>query len=458
MKTDMNIGRRVNRALFRYGIYGPDTFVLGRPFFSTLRQLEVSQYWSEEELCRLQERKLKSVVEAAVANVPYYRDSLADVVTHNWSVSDLPLITKDLIRDRQESFLSEVVSRTSSKTTGGSTGQPVTIVKSGEAMGWEQAGTWRAYRWAGLEVGDSHLRFWGVPLDRQSQFTARARDFLLHRRRCSAFAFDEADLDRYYKLLCKFRPSYLYGYVSMLEEFARFISSDARKKVDFLTCVISTSEVLSPPQRQVIEDGLGCNVFNEYGCGEFGSIAHECEHGSLHITSENVIVESMKDGEVCAEGEVGELVVTELNNSAMPLIRYCIGDFGAVSKSSCRCGRHLPVLDNLFGRAYDTIINSEGRKFHGEFFLYILEGCRNSGLDIRGMQVIQKSHEEIEIKIVADSDFQRIKEFFTAKLSADFDEKSKLTFTRVSEIERERSGKMRLIVGCKDILDDRSRE
>ena len=120
-------------------------------------------------------------------------------------------------------------------------------------------------------------------------------------------------------------------------------------------------------QRELIKDVFSTRVFNEYGSGELGSVAHECEEGSLHLSAENMIVEVVDGNRPCTAGEMGELVVTELNNYAAPLIRYRTGDFASRSDKKCKCGRGLPVIEHLFGRAYDTLTNFEGKRFHGEF-------------------------------------------------------------------------------------------
>src|SRR5207249_28486 len=160
------------------------------------------------------------------------------------------------------------------------------------------------------------------------------------------------------------------------------------------------SEVLSAHDRRLIESTFATKVFNEYGSGELGSIAHECEEGSLHISAENMIVEVLDGDRPCQSGEVGELVVTELNNYATPLIRYRTGDFAALSRAQCKCGRTLPFIENLFGRAYDTIRNREGKLFHGEFMMYIFEEAQRRNLGINAFQVTQLDLVSFDIKVV----------------------------------------------------------
>ena len=88
-----------------------------------------------------------------------------------------------------------------------------------------------------------------------------------------------------------------------------------------------------------------------------------------------------------------------------PLIRYRTGDFASQSKEKCQCGKTLPVIENLFGRAYDTLKNSEGKLFHGEFIMYIFEEAQRKNLGIRAFQVMQEDVRSFRIKIVPDEQY-----------------------------------------------------
>jgi phenylacetate-CoA ligase len=334
------------------------------------------------------------------------------------------------------------------KTTGGSTGEPVTIRKTRNAMAWELAATWRGYSWAGIEIGDRQGRFWGVPLGTKDRARAKLIDFIANRRRCSAFSFGDHDLRTYTEMLRRFRPKYLYGYVSMIEEYARYFQRNGTTPPFQLKCVITTSEVLTEYHRKLIGDVFVTRVFNEYGSGELGSVAHECEKGSLHVSAENLVVEVLNGNRPCGAGETGELVITELNNYATPLIRYRTGDFAALSDRNCGCGRSLPVIENLFGREYDTLRNHEGKLFHGEFIMYIFEEAQKRNLGIRAFQVVQADLRTFKISIVPDVNYGRAtEEFISHRIRENFDRNASIIYERVHRIERTPSGKMRIIIG-----------
>ena len=141
----------------------------------------------------------------------------------------------------------------SNKTTGGSTGQAITIRKNTNALARERVVTWMAYKWAGIGIGDVQARFWGVPITRNKRFVYRLLDFISNRVRLSAFNLTTSVLEDYYDTINAVRPAYLYGYVSIIAEFANFIKLNNLKPPSSLQCIITTSEILHPSTRNIIE-------------------------------------------------------------------------------------------------------------------------------------------------------------------------------------------------------------
>ena len=441
---------------YKYCFYYPAVFIKTKNFFTCLDELNKSQYFSKQQLDKRRLEKLNSIVEFAKSNIPYYKKSLAHVengmLTSVQDIDKLPFINKVDLKTTPQLFVPQNKSLfVTSKTTGGSTGQPVTILKTREAMGAELAATWRGYSWAGVKIGDMQARFWGLSYDARKARAARVTDFVCNRIRLSAFSYTSDTLSNYRKILRDKRPDYYYGYVSMLVEYAGYIrTSSAKNRVaKNLKAIITTSEVLHKSQKELLEDTFGVKVYNEYGCGEIGTIAHECEYGNMHVSDENIILETINDSGVCAPGEVGEIVVTELSNKAFPLIRYRLGDYGSVSDRACPCGRNLQILDGLKGRAYDIVESPDGRKFHGEFFMYIFEDAERMGLGVAKFQVIQEGLEQIRIKIVPGHSYKQdeleklVREYVGKNLGTTVH----VVFEVVEDISREMSGKMRLIVG-----------
>jgi phenylacetate-CoA ligase len=443
----------VNQLFFKYGIYFPAVLVQGQKVPLHLRSLNKTQWAPPDRLEAIQNKKLQALLAYAKSAIPYYQESLRGVAIESRfsleRLATLPFVKKAELQANQKCFVqTRGAARLTRKTTGGSTGQAVTIWKTAEAIAQEHAANWRGFDWAGISIGDRQARFWGVAFRKKDRLKARIADFIANRKRCSAFSFAEREMLIYTRRLNRFKPRYFYGYVSMLTAYADYLRSSGDRLGFDLQAVIPTSEVLTSYHRQLFQDSFGARVFNEYGCGELGTIAHECEKGSMHVNAENLIIEILKGDRPCGPHEIGEIVATDLNNTGMPLVRYRLGDFGSLSSAPCPCGRTLPIIENIAGRAYDLVYNRDGRMFHGEFFMYIFEEVKRENLGIGSFQVVQKDFEHFIVKVVPTSGYRAETErLISERIRQGYGSYAQISFVPVSEIGREPSGKMRLIVG-----------
>lgn len=434
----------MNRWVNQNIVYNSALLLRREWFYPYLKYLEMSQWQTLESIREKQEKRLAVLCGVAKRNSHYYKKILPDSITLE-SLHEVPFLDKHLLREKSLDLRANCSKFDRAKTTGGSTGAAVTIYKNPRAMAEELAATWRGYNWAGVNVGDRQGRFWGVPSSLQDRLRIQLIDFICNRIRISAFARTQDDWKLAYRALKSFKPTYFYGYASIIKEFANFMLGFEHELKP--NSIISTSEVLTNPDRELIENVFSCRVYNEYGCGEVGTIAHECEHGRLHINAENLIVEVIDEkGTLVSSCQDGELVVTDLSNLAMPLIRYRMADWGVISNEACPCGRNLPILKHVFGRAYDSLINNSGKKFHGEFFLYIIEDANKKGLKVDGVQFLQFKNNSITVKLIcSDNVYNNLTNFIKDRLVINFDNNIEITFIKVDQIKREPSGKLRVV-------------
>lgn len=422
--------------------------------FGAIGELEVLQAASPAEHDAAVQRRLASIIGFAGRKVPLYRRRWGAVGAPDPSVAELllaeiPLLSKeDVQRHADELRAADGPWRVTHKTTGGSTGQVVTIVKDRSATAHEMAASWLGYGWYGIAPGDRSARFWGAPTTARRWLRATLTDFVMNRVRFSAFAFRDADLERYWSRCLAFEPAYFYGYVSMLEQFARFVLARGYDPSELgLRAVVTTSEVLTGPQRELIERAFGAPVQNEYGCGEVGPIAYECPNGSLHVMSPNVHVEVLTERGLPAEdGEIGEVVITDLHNRAMPLVRYRLGDL-AIRGRPCACGRSFPVLATVVGRSLDFVETPDGRRYHGEFFAYLCEDLRAAGCPVERIQVTQHVPDSVELSVVlaeATLGVDRVADQILAEARTRLPGMH-VTLRHVREIPRTAGGKLRVV-------------
>lgn len=438
-------------------VYRAAVYAVGEgDLFTRLRQLDRMQWDSEDRLRTYQDSMLGEILTHARLTSIFYEDRIPKIVpSHSASTTllEVPLLEKRDIQQHADEMRSRGLSgRVSRKTTGGSTGEPVTILKDRRATAYERAAMWLAYGWFDVQMGDRAARFWGTPYTWKRRIASRVGDLCMNRIRFSAFEFDDRKLGEYWEQLGHFDPDYVHGYVSMLEQMARWALREGIPCELQLKSVIATSEVLTGPQRTAIKDAFGAPVQVEYGCGEVGPIAHQCPEGSLHIMAPNLRVEVLRpDGTHASPGESGEIVLTDLHNRAMPLIRYRVGDSGIVG-GTCSCGRGLPILEKVWGRAYDFVELPDGRRYHGEFFMYVFEDLRSSGTPIGQFQVIQTQDDRLQVLLTSG---EKITASTRSAIVGTLGRRLpgvQVSVEQVPEIPRTHSGKMQVIK--RELQDD----
>jgi phenylacetate-CoA ligase len=210
-------------------------------------------------------------------------------------------------------------------------------------------------------------------------------------------------LNGYVEEFRKFKPEVIKGYANAIYMLAKYCNDNSIEDLQPRT-LITSAEKLLDSRRSVIEDAFNAKVFDYYGSREIGAIAAECEeHNGYHISAENIVLESIRDGESTSFGEEGAVIVTNLRNYGMPFIRYQIGDVGKLSDEKCSCGRGLPMMSSIEGRLSDflAIYDKKADKivpymvgapgFVGAIFMYV---------PVNSYRVIQERLDKIRIQLV----------------------------------------------------------
>ena len=267
---------------------------------------------------------------------------------------------------------------------------------------------------------------------------------LYNRYNFSAYDLSPSNMKKWINDIYKIKPKSIYSYASSAYFFAQYILN---YKVDLsglgLKAVICTSEPLFKEQRSFISKALNCPVVNEYGVSESGICAFECPRGGFHIMSENIYLEIVRNGKNIKDGEIGEIVITQLNNFSAPLIRYHTGDLGKIQNKNCACGRGSQILDSVSGRIHDIIITPDKRIVHGEFFSHIMDNA----IGVKQFQVIQENLSHIRVKIVKAKSFDKgNEEFIINKIKSQFGPQTNIKLEYFEKLIPNDNGKFSWII------------
>lgn len=415
------------------------------------RALEQSQWWPRERLEQQQLERLRALL-AQAADVPYWRGLFERLgfepgkVRQLSDLQALPLLDKATIRANVEAMKHPSAAGLTRFNTGGSSGEPLIFFIGRERVSHDVAAKWRATRWWGVDIGDPEIVVWGSPIELGAQDRLRAwRDRLLRTELLPAFEMSEARLDDFVAAIRSRRPRMLFGYPSALAHIARHAEQRGQRMDDLgLRVAFVTSERLYDEQRETITRVFGCPVANGYGGRDAGFIAHACPEGGMHLTAEDLVVEIVDaQGRVLPAGQAGEVVVTHLATRDFPFIRYRTGDIAVLDETVCSCGRGLPMLKEIHGRATDFVVASDGTVMHGLALIYVLRDAPG----ISAFKITQFSLQHCRVELVADTAFDATQEpdivdAFRSRLGPGV----RVEIVYTERIEAEQSGKFRYVV------------
>lgn len=376
-----------------------------------VRYVERGQFDSEHVVRARQNVRLRRLIHHAVACSPYYRQQFqrlglsTDAIRTSSDLDQVPVLTKQCLRSNAEKLRSESFLKPSlvTKTTSGSTGVPLRVLLDRPGLAWKRATTLNADEWSGWRRGSRVARAWGNPEYRHFGPKGWLRNRLLERAiHLDTLKMDQTDLERFSDRLSRFRPKLIFGHAHSVYLLAQFLR-DRDRVPPQPDGIITTAMVLHDFQRRLIEQVFGCRVTNRYGCEEVSLIACECpEHQGLHVNIESVVVEILKDGRPAPAGIPGHVVVTDLANYAMPLIRYQVGDMAIWADGVCRCGRAAPRLARIEGREADYVVTSSGHFISG---ISLTENFATQVPGVLQLQIVQERVDYFRFRIVRGRDF-----------------------------------------------------
>lgn len=386
--------------------------------------------------------------------VPYYADILRGLSTGEIDRDPqgclllLPVLSKELIRTNFSRLQSKDNDRRNcdQNTSGGSTGEPVRLIQDAAYRDTSCALQWLCHHQLGSDLGEANVRLWGSERDLEKGTQspkARFFNWLTNTTWINAFQMSPQRMREAIQLLNRKRPRLIVAYAQAVYELARFAERE-QIRVEPQRAVMTSAGTLYGFMREKIRTVFQCPVYNLYGSREVSDIAWELPgREGLWVAPWANFIEIVDDqGRPVPAGTEGNILVTSLTNYAMPMVRYRIGDRGALMPG-LESGQ-AQVLKNISGRDVDVFRTSNQTLVDGEYFTHLLYFRPW----VRQFQVIQKKPDHLVFKVISGhgKPCQHELEEITARSRLAMGGDCHIDFEFVTELPAAASGKFRYTI------------
>lgn len=404
---------------------------------------------SYEELKSYQRQRYAKFIQFAIKNSAYYNKTLAHIkdVADIDNISKLPITAKEDLRKNIDSIVAKTSENLEVSKTGGTTGKSLEV-KSFVRNVQERFAFLDDFRSRyGYKLGEKTAWFSGknllTPTDvKKSRFWKT--DVFYKVRYYSTFHIKEEYLKSYIDNLIKYKPKYMVGFPSTMNEIAKYgLQNGISFPNNIVNAIFPTAETTTEEVRSNLQTFFKANVYDQYASSEGAPFIFECKEGNLHMELQSGVFEVLDENDLPTQS--GRLIVTSFTTEGTPLIRYDIGDSVTLENINavCSCGNNNPLVKEIQGRIDDYIYSEENGKIN-------LGNISNTLKDTEGIvkfQVIQNSVSLIQILIIVDENVYnaRIEKKFIQNWRDRVGYKMQIDIEYVSYLNNEKSGKFRMV-------------
>ncbi len=449
----------------------------------------LSERLPEDQLHEMQFKKFQNLMEYAYQWIPYYKAKFHELGFRPQDLQRLeniklipPLSRNDLINHKEQlvdlryrsalaaadqargdpgvpiPFAALRKHRLVRNTSSGTTGNPTVFYEDGSRTALNWAYELRLKSWYGIKPGNKEARMVRVATDfKPNSKSLLFRKYFWNQLLLPGMNLSEEDYALCFQKILLFKPKILFGITSALMGLADYVHRIHQDSFPhFLKLIVTWASALYEHEKETLEKTFHCPVTNLYSAREVGHVAALCPYGAFHINQENLYVEHESNGEFHMRDVGGELMITTLDLSPMPLIRYRMGDIGKVIKTTCSCGRTLQELTSLMGRTGEIFISKEGRMIAPNFWCRIFMLGNHADV-VKRFQVVYTRDKNIIIRIEKGAGYTPNTEDHLKKtIESSFSSKTQILFQYLDKIEPQTSGKYLLVINEANAANHRS--
>jgi len=392
----------------------------------------------------IQHRRLQDMVQYAYDNVRYYRKLFESAGVNPRDIRTpedlhrIPISNREQIQNLSaEDIVSAKINLRKCKriTTGGSSGIPLVVFIR------QRDNDFNDLVWARTSL-ENGKRLQDTTVYLKFHFPPRMWFEKLGIWKKEIISLSEPPQKKIERLI-RLKPDIIRGNPFELRFLAEIIKQQKIKgiKPRIIFCMGS---LLDQSSRELLQSVFQAEVFDFYGTTELGCVAWECSmHRGYHVNMDTVVVEIIKDGKKARPGEPGNVVCTGLISRAMPFIRYDTGDIAVASEEVCHCGRNLPLLHSLEGRADDFFISPGGNLVSPSQIVNRVKLIKG----IVRFRIIQEQERLIRAEVVSNPEFSRdIVQKFSETLIEIMGNGIRVEVDIVDSIPDDSSGKIRSLI------------
>lgn len=410
----------------------------------------IARQFNPDNIRATRNAKLQKLIRYCFERIKYYRELFdkegikPEDISSSADLHRVPFLTKEQLRSRYWDFLPRELPPCRVSRTSGSTGIPVCILSDRNSRMFNSAAVIRCRQALGIGLAARPIL---TPLKNENEPDRKAHwTFLqgIHKTYyINPYVDSHENIQYAEQLLSRLKEPAVIGITPAIRALAYKVRDGVfpsfRPGV-----ILTTGQWLEPQVKRLLESTFDAKVADIYACNEAGDVAWQCLRGAgYHINADNVIVEIVKENKPAEPGEVGEVVITNLNRYAMPIIRYKNGDLARMATELCPCGCKLAMLAEIIGRTGEDILLPDGKVVPWNQLKSLMNHPQ-----IRQFQILQDADGSLKIRYIAekDADAARLEHLLLYRHKNLLGPSITIVMQRTNKIPPAPSGKTRLVI------------